>query len=307
MQTDIDMLAARLAAGQHGVIGHRQLVVAGATRAFVRHRVEDGRWLALNRRAFVVAGTPSSWRQRLLASVLGAGEGTAVSHRAAAALWAIPGFAEGPLELTVPRPRTPDLAGVTVHRRRVLLPGHVKILDGLPVTSVARTVFDLCGIVHPKRAERALDNCLSRKMVTVPALWRVHGDLAEHGRAGTVLLRELLLARGKGYVAPASELEARLLDLLEKAGLPAPAREVNVGDSDRWVGRVELVYRDAKVLIEADSRLHHTSKLDREADLARDNRLVAAGWRVLRITWEMLRDRPDEVVSLVRSALHSSS
>src|SRR5439155_10647512 len=210
---------------------HGELVDAGATRAFIRHRVEGGRWLALSSRAYIVAGTPDSWRQRLFVAVLGAGDGAAVSHRAAAALWTIPGFAEGPLELTVPRPRTPDLAGVTVHRRRVLLPGHVKILDGLPVTSVARTVFDLCGIVHPKRAERSLDNCLCRKVVTVPALWRVHGDLAEHGRAGTVLLRELLLARGKGYVAPASELEARLLDLLEKAGLPAPAREVNVGDS----------------------------------------------------------------------------
>src|SRR5207248_6622488 len=133
-------------------------------------------------------------------------------------------------------------------------------------TSVARTIFDLCGVVHPKRAERALDNCLSRQLVTVPALWRVHGDLAEHGRAGTVLLRELLLARGKGYVAPASELEARLLDVLEQAGLPAPAREINVGDSDRWVGRVELVHREAKVSIEADSRLHHSSKLAREAE-----------------------------------------
>lgn len=54
-------------------------------------------------------------------------------------------------------------------------------------------------------------------------------------------MRELLSARGEGYVAPASELEARLLEALRDGGLPAPAREIDLGDPDGWVGRVELV------------------------------------------------------------------
>ena len=119
-------------------------------------------------------------------------------------------------------------------------------------------------------------------------------------------MRELLSARGEGYVAPASELEARLLALLHDAGLPEPARQIDVGDADGWVGRVELVYREARVLIAADSRLHHSALLDREADNDRDNRFGAAGWRVLRFTWEKITKQPDEVVRRVRAALRSS-
>jgi hypothetical protein len=164
-------------------------------------------------------------------------------------------------------------------------------------------LFDLCAVVHPRRAERALDNALSRGIVTIPACWRVFADLAERGRKGTALMRELLLARGDGYVAPASELEAALLKLLREAGLPVPAREINIGDSDGWVGRVELVYRNAHVLIEADSRRHHTALMDREADLLRDNRFSSDRWHVLRFTWEQITKRPDYVAKTVRRAL----
>src|SRR5206468_8728936 len=166
------------------------------------------RLLPVRPHVYGLPGMANTWHRLLLAAVLGAGDGAVGSHGAAAALHHIPGFPEGPLDVTLPRGATPVAAGATVHESLCLPPSHSKVVQGIPVTSVARTIFDLCGRVHPLRAERALDNCLSRQMVTVPALWRVHGDLAEHGRAGTVLLRELLLGRGNGYVAPASELEA---------------------------------------------------------------------------------------------------
>jgi hypothetical protein len=161
----------------------------------------------------------------------------------------------------------------------------------------------LATALNPKQVERAVDNCLARKFVTVPALWRVHHDLAPSGRAGIGLFRELLEARGDGYVAPASELERRLLDLVVAAGLPVPERELDLGDSDGWIGRVEFVYRAAKLLIEVDGRLHHTALLDRKHDRDRDNAFMASGWRVLRIDYDMLVHRPDEVVDLIRRAL----
>ncbi len=105
-----------------------------------------------------------------------------------------------------------------------------------------------------------------------------------------------------GFVAPASELERRLLRALADHGLPAPEREIDVGDRDGWVGRVELRYPDCGLLIEADSRLHHSSLLDHEADRARDNRLMAAGYRVLRFTWTDVVERPAWVADTVRRA-----
>jgi hypothetical protein len=185
----------------------------------------------------------------------------------------------------------------------VLPPTHVKRIEGVPTTSVARTLCDLAAVIHPDRVERTLDTALASRLVTVPAVWRVLDDLPRRGRKGTGVVRALLAARGEGYVAPASELEQRVLELLREAGLPAPAREIDLGDSDGWVGRVELVYRDAKVLIEADSRRHDAALVDFESDRARHNRLVATGWRILRITWAMTTQQPELVAAQVGRAL----
>jgi hypothetical protein len=137
----------------------------------------------------------------------------------------------------------------------------------------------------------------------MPALWRVLDDLAIQGRNGTCAMREVLLARGEGYVAPASDLEADFLALLRRAGLPLPEREVDLGDADQWIGRVEFVYRAERVLIEIDSRLHHSALLDFEHDRERDNKFAADGYRVLRITSLMIREQPREVERIIRRAL----
>ena len=94
-----------------------------------------------------------------------------------------------------------------------------------------------------------------------------------------------------------------MLELIRHAALPTPAREIDVGDADGWVGRVELVYREAKVLIEVDSRLHHTALDDYEGDRARDNRLVPEGFRVLRFTSDQITNHPDVIVATLRRAL----
>ncbi len=120
-------------------------------------------------------------------------------------------------------------------------------------------------------------------------------------------MRVLLHARGEGYVAPASELERTMLMLIQDAGVPAPAREIDVGDADGWVGRVELVFHAAKVLVEVDSRRHHTALADYERDRARDNRLVAQGFRVLRFTADQIADHPQAVIDTLRRALRGKS
>jgi hypothetical protein len=303
MTTDLDHLIEGLAVTQHGLFTQAQATHLGASRSFIRQRVERERWRPVRPGVFALLGTPEHWRMSVHAAVLAAGPASSASHRTAAALEQIPGFDAGPLEITVPRGRTPGLVGVTVHQTTVFPATHVKEIDGIRVTTVARTLFDLAGTVHPLRAARALDTCLNQDKVTPAAVWDVLGDLAKRGRPGSALLRELMLARGEGEVAPASELERLLLEVLADAGLPLPAREVDVGDTDGWVGRVDFIYRQEKLIIEADSRLHHSSLTDFEADRARDNRLMAAGWRVLRITWTMLVERPNNVAALVRAAL----
>lgn len=296
-----------LAERQHAVVTQAQAFELGATEKLLRHECEAGRMERVGRLVYRFAGAPTTERQRLLVAQLAAGPETVVSHRSAAALLGIPGFSFSPIELTAPRGDRPRVPGARVRQSAVLLEHHVRIADAIPVTSYARTLFDLCGSVHQLRAERALDNCLTRRIVTVPACWRVLAELAEQGRAGSALMRALLTARGEGYVAPASELEDRLLRLLREAGLPEPAREIDLGDADGWVGRVELVYREAHVLIEADSRLHHSALLDRRSDKARDDRFEGSGWDVHRFDWEQITQRPHEVVARVRAALRAAA
>ena len=138
--------------------------------------------------------------------------------------------------------------------------------------------------------------------MTIPSCWRVLDELAEHGRDGTVLMRSMLTDRNGNYVAPASLLERKLLHILRDHGLPEPACEIDLGDRDGWVGRVEVVYRDTSLLIEADSRRHHSSFSDQITDRRRDNQFMAEGYRVLRFTWDDLEQRPSWVASTVRRA-----
>src|SRR5438309_351106 len=132
-----------IAARQHGVFTYGDVVAASGTRQMVWRRVTAGRWLSLGRGVYRMAGTPATWRQRLLAAVLAAGQGAVASGRSAAALWGLPGFREGPLEISRPEGlgHRPVLGA---QRRPCHLPDHhVTVVDGIAVTTIERTLFDL--------------------------------------------------------------------------------------------------------------------------------------------------------------------
>jgi predicted transcriptional regulator of viral defense system len=299
----LDEAVAAVARRQHGVFSHADAVALGASRRAIAHRLNDGTWEQVARRVYRLAGTPPTWRGNVLAAVFAAGPDSVASHRSAAALHGLPGFPEGPLHVVRWRETDHRSAVGPVHRSRRLLDRHMTVVDGIPVTTVARTIFDLAACLHPKRVERALDNSLAMGLATLADHRAVLDDLAKRGRAGTRLVRRLLDERSAAYVPPASELEARFLDIVRDFGLPMPEREVVLGDDGGPVGRVEFVYRQARLLIELDGRRHHMAKLDFEADRARDNRFAAAGWRVVRLTWDMVTRRPDEAVRALNTAL----
>jgi hypothetical protein len=285
----LDHQIAVLASAQHGVFTCAQALSLGATRNQVARRVQTGRWSPLAAGTYAIAGSPHTWRQQVAAAVLAAGGDAAASHCTAAALWGLPGFAEDGVEVSRLKSgsyRSP----LAVVRRTGLLPAHhVLACDGIRTTTPARTIFDLAGSVHPKRAERALDNALARKLVSLGRIRATHLELAEHGRAGSALIGELLEARGAGYVAPDSGLESLFLERAAERGLPEPARQVWLGHDGEIIGRVDLCYRDRRIVIEVDSERHHRTLLDRMSDEHRDEKLRRAGWHVVRVAEEPLR------------------
>ncbi len=296
-----------LAESQHGLVTRVQALAAGLSDDMVDGRVRRGRLQRLARDVYRIPGSVPTWRQSLLAAILTAGPGAVASHRSAAALWKIPGFDPGPVEVTRRRGRSRVAHIGSLHETRCLPPSHVALLDSIPRTCPERTLLDPCAAVHPRRAERALDNALAMKLVSLARLQVVLAETGKRGRGGCGVLRRLLATRQDGYVPPESELEALVLAVLEAGGLERPARQVVLGGDTSPIGRVDFVYRRARLVLEADSRRHHSSWLDTEADRRRDAALLAAGWQVLRVTWDQLVACPDELVAAVRGALRRAA
>ena len=246
-----------LAERQHGVVTRRQARALGASRDQLRRRVESGTWESVSLSVLRLVGSQRTFRQRCMAATLDAGAGAAVSHESAAALWRLPGFRSGPLHVSRTAARS---TMATVHRTNVP-EAHVRLFERIPVTSPARTVFDLAGVLHPGRTERALDNALAHGLTSIEALNRVTGDLAGPGRPGSALMRRLLAERAGAYIPPESNLEARFQTVAKRAGLDSFVRQRDVGGDD-WIGRVDFLDPETGVVVEVDSDLHHSSLLD---------------------------------------------
>jgi very-short-patch-repair endonuclease len=295
MQLDTELRA--LAERQHGVIARRQARAVGANSEHLRRRIESPDWEAVTSRVLRLVGSPQTFRQRCMAATLDLDAGGAVSHESAAALWRLPGF---PICAVHVSRRTGRSMLSTVHR--TYLPDtHARLFERIPVTTPARTIFDLAGVLHPGRTERALDNALARGLTSIEALNRVTGELARPGRPGSSVMRRLLAARAGAYVAPESNMEARFQTVAKRAGLDSFVRQQDVG-GEEWVGRVDFLDRDKRLVVEVDSALHHSSLVDEAADAVRDAALAQAGYTVLRIKEHDLWHRPDEVVRRLLAA-----
>lgn len=302
----VDRRMEALAERQHSVVSHDQARALGLTKEARLHLHRSGRWEVVFRGVYRLAGSNPTALQLAMAAVLAGGPDALLSHTSAAGLLRLPGFGVEPLVITIPRRRR-SLPGVRLEQSLCLPAHHRRMVEGITCTSIARTLFDLCGDLNAARAERALDNALARKRVTIPALWRVLDDLAVQGRSGVVLLRRLLTERGERYVPPESELEAHFLELVRSYRLPAPARQVDLGDADRWIGRFDFVWLAEGLVVEVDGAAYHDGLLDRRRDEERSAHLESIGWTVLRFRWHDVVEAPALVITQIRDSFRGAS
>lgn len=300
---NVDRALRELAEQQHGVLSREQAHGAGASRDMLRRRLQSPEWDALTSKVLRLAGSADSFQQRCMAGVLDAGPRAVVSHEAAAALWRLPGFPNGLVEV-IRAHRGPSRASkLAIVRRTCLLPDHhLTLVTGIPVTSVGRTLFDLVGTLRAGRSERALDNALARGLVTIRSLRVLTAELAEHGRPGSTRMREMVAERSDSYSPPESGLESRFLAVIRSAGLPLPLPQRDLG-GDRWVGRADFLYPELSLVVEVDSSIHHSAALDRAADARRDAELSDAGFTVRRFRDAQVWHQPGLVVDELRATL----
>jgi very-short-patch-repair endonuclease len=265
-----DQVIARLAAKEHGVVAASQLAGAGLPDYTVTRRVRAGRLHRLHRGVYAVGHTRLTFEGRCTAAVLALGDGAAVSHWSAAAVWGMLQPHSGPIHVTVSgnggRKRR---RGITIHRSHSLTAGVTTLRHGIAVTKPARTLRDLHRTDPEPVYRRAVRRALDLALIT-----------SEQLRSEEELTR--------------SELEKLMLSLCRRHRLPQPEINARVDPYE-----VDFLWRDQKVIVETDSWRHHGDRSAFERDRARDAHLQSLGFRVLRFTHRQLtRDRPAVVAAL---------
>lgn len=294
-----DTLASTFA-GQLGLITTEQARRSGLSRDAVRHRVDRGDWDRVLPGVFRLRGTPTTWEQDVLATVLAAGDGAFASHFTALSLWGYEQFDGRPIELTVPLERRPRTHGVVVHRSGTVDEADVRHVGAVPVLSAARTLVDVSARFDDEVLGRLVDDGLRRRVVSLSGLHAVARRLPTiaSGRSPRQMAA-VLARRTAGFHPGDSELETRVLRALTDAGLPEPVRQhrVRIGGRTYFI---DLAYPAERVAIEVDGFEYHRSRTDFDRDRVRQNDLVGANWIVLRFT---SRSPTTEIVGTVRRSL----
>jgi very-short-patch-repair endonuclease len=289
-----------LARNQHGLVAREQVLVA-MTADGLRGATAAGLLVREQPNVYRLGGSPITYLQRALGATLASG--AVASHRTAAYLWDLVPDEPRVVEVTAPYPRHPRLRVVKVHRSRDLTDDQVVVHRGIPVTNPMRALVDLAAVVRDTSVlEDALERGVTARRYSVIAVENLLARLAQPGRDGAGVLGRVLDERALGRDRADGLLEPRMARLLRNAGLPQPVFQhpVRLG---RHRYRVDFAYPEELIAIEVDGYELRASPRAHRRDLERQNRLVSAGWTVLRFTWHDVVRRPTYVAAAVAEVL----
>lgn len=286
---------------QGGVFTRAQALSAGFSYASIRRRVEIGEWCVVAPNVLARADQRVDARGRIFAAAWST-RGV-VSHWSAASFLGLRDFPAAPNDaahVTSKRPLHANVPGVVEHRLR-LFPEHWRVVDGIRVTTPARTVIDVLALSAPWDARSLVFRAVQEG-------WLDRDALAEHirnrgGWHGTPQLRELLELLGTNAHG-VSEWEAHRI--LDRAGIPYDANVRLVLPGGR-VAVADIVIRGTRIVVEIDGFRYHSADERFQSDRDRQNALVGAGFVVLRFTWRDLMTREDHVVATIRRHLDDVS
>ena len=234
-----------------------------------------------------------------MAAVLAAGPYAALSHLDAAAHWALRSVRSGAIQVTVSARGPEHRAGIRVHQVRRVHADDTAIKDGIPVTSVARTLFDSAEMLQMRQLERLFEQAERLRLFDLRAL-----DAVCERNPGRRALRPVktLLATFREPPATRTELERLLVDLCREYDIPEPAFNVTVAgyEVDAW-------WPGTNRIAELDSYAYHSSRTAFENDRERDLELTLAGFEVIRITHRMLKGRPAQLAQRIRTFLAAAA
>jgi Protein of unknown function (DUF559)/Transcriptional regulator, AbiEi antitoxin len=295
-----DAQIGRLAERQHGVVSLPQLQLHGLSPSAVRQRVATGRLTRIHRAVYAVGHGRLTQHGHWMAAVLAYGPRAVLSHRSAAALHGIRPDNRPRIDVTLPSASARSRPGIDVHRSTTLEAADVTTIDGIPCTTLARTLLDLAEVVPRRALERAIDQAEVLRVFDLGAVEEVLSPA--NGRRGAAQLK-LVLAEYAGPTLTDRELEERFFELCERAGVPRPAVNVWITLDDGIAYKADFMWREHKLIAETDGRGFHSHRAAFEHDRLRDQRLTLAGFTVVRFTWRQVVSEPESVVGALRTLL----
>jgi hypothetical protein len=289
----VDLRLGEIAGRQHGIVTLGQLEAVGLTRYAVAQRAKKGRLHRVHQGVYAVGHQAPSWHGRWIAATLACGEGAVLSHGSAASLWGLLKPIDGPIHVSIPSTsgrskrrgihlhRAPSLAEPSPSpsyprqaggRRGRLLATH---RDNIPVTTVARTIEDL--------RTSSLPEYLVRRAIR-------QAELKGMKLAGIETDRTR------------SDLESAFLALFTAHGIPAPEVNPKLGRYE-----IDFLWRDQRLIVEADTWTYHRGSISFEDDHARDLDLRRQGYAILRFTDRQLESEPERIAADIRKELDAAA
>ncbi len=288
------MALADLAARQHGVVSSRQLGALGYSRDAISNAARSGRLHRIHRGVYAVGHESLTWEGRCLAAVLACAPNAVASHLSAAWLWGLLRSRPGTFHVTAPTRRH---ARERIQLHYAPLADEDRALrDGIPVTSVARTLLDYAGMSSDARLEFALERSEERDLFDLRAVDALLARTGGHPGIGR--LRRALAIYRDDPAFTRSKLERRFRQLVRRSGLPMPA-------ANAWVGEYEVdAYWPAERFgVELDVYETHGTRAAFERDRLRQENLKLQDIETIRITGPRLDKEPTAVIERISTLL----
>ena len=295
-----DAVVADIAARRHGVVSWRQLVDAGLSPAAIAHRVRNGRLHRLHRGVFAVGHRPTTRQGRWIAAVLAYGDRAALSHLAALSHWDLRPSSASTIDVSVAtRNGLAAREGIRLHRCGGLGLSEITVHDGIPVTTVERTLLDAAAMLRAAGLARAVERSEVLRLFDLTLVEQTIGRHPYHpGTASLASALELY----RDHEPTRSELEAMLLALCDRHGLPRPLVNRAVEGCE-----VDFLWPAHRLIVETDGRRTHLTRAAFERDRARDAMLTVAGYRVVRFTHRQILHEPETVARTLRVLLATAA
>lgn len=286
---------ADLAERQHGIVSIRQLEALGYSRAAATRATRSGRLHRLHRGVYAVGHRSISWQGHCLAAVLACAPGAVAGHISAAWLWGLLRSRPGGAFHVTASTRRHAKKGIHLHYAPLADDDHARV-EGIPVTSVPRTLLDLAVILTPIRLERALERSEELRLFDLRAVDALLARAGNH--PGTGRLHRAVAIYRDDPAFTRSRLERRFRDLVRRAGLPTPSMNFQEGGYE-----LDAYWPAERFAVELDVYETHGSRAVFEADREREEELLLQGIETIRVTGPRLKREPRQVLKRVEAHL----